>query len=117
MTSTDAFAWELLPEVVGKYLRAHIEQDFGTAVMFLGENATVIDNGEVLEGREATLELFNASAEQYQVTTTLGTISQPAHDRWQVDTHLSGNFPGGEVDLRMIFTVRDATIDRLEITI
>jgi hypothetical protein len=34
-----------------------------------------------------------------------------------VGTHLSGDFPGGEVDLRMLFTVQDDVIRRLEITV
>ncbi|MDO9354783.1 MAG: nuclear transport factor 2 family protein [Solirubrobacteraceae bacterium] len=118
MTSTEnAFDWAQLPPVVGNYLRAHVAQDFSTAVTYLADDATVIDNGETLRGREETLKLFNESAERYEVTTTLDSISTPADDVWQVDTHLSGNFPGGEVDLKMIFTLRDTVIQRLEITV
>lgn len=117
-TSTkNAFDWAQLPPVVENYLRAHIVQDFGTAVTYLADDVTVLDAGETLQGREETLKLFNESAELYEVTTTLGSISTPADDVWQVDTHLSGNFPGGEVDLKMIFTVRDTTIQKLDITV
>ena len=117
MSRNEEFAWSELPEVVGNYLEAHIVQDFATAVTFLAEDVTVTDNGETLEGREATLEVFNESAEKYQVTTTLHSISRPADEVWEVGTHLSGDFPGGEVDLRMIFTLRDNAIQRLDITV
>lgn len=92
-------------------------QDYATAVTFLADDVTVLDSGETLHGRAETLKLFNESAEQYQVTTTLNSISTPADDVWQVDTRLSGNFPGGEVDLKMIFTLRDSTIQKLDITV
>ena len=117
MTSTEAFTWDALPEVVAGYLRPHVEQDFATAVTFLAEDVVVIDNGETLKGRDETLKLFDASAEQYEVTTTLHSISRPADDVWEVGTHLSGTFPGGEVDLRMLFTLVDGSITRLEITV
>ena len=117
MTDTTAFAWDELPGVVASYLRAHVAQDFATAMTFLAEDVTVIDNGEVLQGREETFTLFDQSAKDYRVETTLGSISRPADDLWEVGTHLSGSFPGGEVDLRMIFTLVDDTIRRLEITV
>ncbi|HWI44481.1 MAG TPA: GyrI-like domain-containing protein [Nocardioides sp.] len=37
-------------------------------------------------------------------------MSRPAADVWEVGTHLSGSFPGGEVDLRMLFTHRPGGI-------
>jgi hypothetical protein len=117
MNDTTAFAWDELPEIVANYLRAHIVQDFATAMTHLPEHVTVIDNGEVLHGREETFKVFEKSAHDYRVETTLNGISRPSDDVWEVDTHLSGNFPGGEVGLRMIFTVVEDVIRRLEITV
>lgn len=116
-TEKKPFAWDELPGVVADYLRAHVEQDYEKAVSRLSEDVVVLDNGEVLEGREATLRLFNESKEQYEAETTLHTVSRPADDVWEVGTHLSGNFPGNEVDLRMLFTLVDDLIRRLEITV
>ncbi|GEL98148.1 hypothetical protein [Cellulomonas terrae] len=117
MNDKTAFAWDQLSEVVANYLRAHVAQDFATAVTYLPEDVTVLDNGEVLQGREETFRLFDKSAQDYDVETTLNSISRPADDLWEVGTHLSGNFPGGEVDLRMIFTLVDGVIQKLEITV
>jgi hypothetical protein len=117
MNDTTAFAWDELPDVVASYLRAHIVQDFATAMTHLPEDVTVIDNGEVLQGREETFRLFDQSAKDYRVETTLGSVSRPADGVWEVGTHLSGTFPGGEVDLRMIFTLVDDVIQKLEITV
>ncbi|QCW52120.1 nuclear transport factor 2 family protein [Nocardioides dongxiaopingii] len=118
-TSTDdnTFAWDELPEIVALYLRAHVTQDYATAVTHLSEGVTVLDDGHVLHGREETLEVFDKSANDYEVEITLRSISRPADDVWEVDTHLSGNFPGGEVDLRMLFTLADDAIRKLEITV
>ncbi|GAA5113080.1 hypothetical protein GCM10023339_16950 [Alloalcanivorax gelatiniphagus] len=117
MNEKTAFAWDQLPEVVADYLRAHVVQDYATAMTHLAEDVTVIDNGEVLEGREETFKVFDKSAHDYQVETTLDSLSRPASDVWEVGTHLSGDFPGGEVDLRMIFTLVEGVIQRLEITV
>lgn len=117
MNDTTAFAWDELPQVVADYLRAHVVQDFATAMTYLPEDVTVTDNGEVLQGRESAFRVFDQSAKDYQVETTLGSISRPADDVWEVGTHLSGSFPGGEVDLRMIFTLDDDVIRSLEITV
>jgi hypothetical protein len=117
MNDTTAFAWDELPEIVASYLRAHVSQDYATAMTYLPEDVTVIDNGEVLEGRAETFEVFDKSAKDYEVETTLHAISRPADGVWQVGTHLSGNFPGGEVDLRMIFTLVGDVIEKLEITV
>ncbi|WP_170219344.1 nuclear transport factor 2 family protein [Nocardioides litoris] len=110
------FTWSALPAVVQDYLRAHVEQDFATAVTHLPDDVVVVDNGETLEGRAATLTVFEESAELYDVTTTLLTVARPADDTWEVGTHLSGTFPGGEVDLRMLFTLVEGVVRRLEIT-
>lgn len=117
MNDKTAFAWDQLPEVVADYLRAHVVQDYATAVTFLPEDVTVTDNGEVLRGQQETFKVFDQSAQDYDVATTLHTISRPAEDVWEVATHLSGNFPGGEVDLRMVFTLVDGVIRTLDITV
>jgi SnoaL-like domain len=111
------FPWDELPEIVARYLRAHVVQDYATAMTYLSEDVTVIDNGHVLHGREDTLEVFEKSANDYEVETTLHSVLEPANDVWEVGTHLSGNFPGGEVDLRMLFTLLDGAIQKLEITV
>lgn len=118
-TSDDhaTFAWDELPEIVAHYLRAHVAQDYATAMTHLSEDVTVIDDGHVLQGREETLAVFDRSANDYEVETTLVSVSRPAADVWEVGTNLSGTFPGGEVDLRMLFTLADGEIRRLEITV
>lgn len=117
MNDKTAFAWDDLPEVVADYLRAHVVQDYATAMTYLAEDVTVIDNGEVLKGRDETFKVFDKSANDYEVQTTLLSTSRPADDVWEVDTHLSGNFPGDEVDLRMLFTLSSGVIRKLEITV
>lgn len=116
-TDTTAFSWDALPGVVRGYLEAHVAEDYATAVRYLAEDVTVVDDGRTLHGRAETREVFDASAEQFTVTTTLHTLARPAPDVWEVGTHLSGDFPGGEVDLRMIFTLEDDVVRRLEITV
>jgi hypothetical protein len=111
------FPWDELPEIVALYLRAHVSQDYATAMTYLPEDVIVIDDGHELHGREATLKVFDKSANDYDVETTLGSVSRPADGVWEVGTHLSGNFPGGDVDLRMLFSLVDGVIRKLEITV
>jgi hypothetical protein len=113
----DGFAWNELPGLVANYLRAHIVQDFAMAMAYLPEDVTVIDDGHVLKGREEMFRVFDKSANDYEVETTLKSVSRATTDVWEVGTHLSGSFPGGEVDLRMLFTVVDEVIQKLEITV
>ena len=49
-TSTDdnTFAWDELPGIVALYLRAHVAQDYATAVTHLAEDVIVLDDGHVL---------------------------------------------------------------------
>lgn len=115
--TTTTFDWDALPEVLASYLRAHVAQDFATAMTYLAEDVTVLDDGRTLHGRQETFEVFDRSAQDYQVETTLGSVSRPADDVWEVGSHLSGDFPGGEVDLRMTFTLADDMVQRLEITV
>lgn len=115
--TNDTFAWDELPEIVSLYLRAHVTQDYAIAVTHLAEDVTVLDDGHVLHGRVETLAVFDKSANDFEVETTLLSVSRPADDVWEVGTHLSGNFPGGEVDLRMLFTLVDGAIRKLEITV
>ncbi|GAA1476185.1 hypothetical protein GCM10009623_06310 [Nocardioides aestuarii] len=115
--TTSTFAYDKLPEVVASYLRAHVAQDYTAAVGYLAEDVTVMDDGHVLHGREETLEVFDKSAHDYDVETTLISVSRTADDVWEVGTHLSGTFPGGEVDLRMLFTIAGDVIQQLEITV
>ena len=79
MSTNEAFAWSELPEIVANYLKPHLVQDYATAMTFLAEDATVIDNGETFENREAALKVFNDSAEQYQVTTTPNSRIAPRY--------------------------------------
>jgi cellulase/cellobiase CelA1 len=104
-----------LPEVVTRYLKAHHAHDTATAVTAFTREATVIDDGNTYEGTEAIEGWLGQSASEFTYTIHLTGIQQTDATHYIATHHLEGNFPGGTIDLRYQFTLRDDLIERLVI--
>jgi hypothetical protein len=104
-----------LPEVVTRYLKAHHAHDTATAVTAFTREATVIDDGNTYEGTEAIEGWLGRSASEFTYTIHLTGIQQTDATHYIATHHLEGNFPGGTIDLRYQFTLRDDLIERLVI--
>ncbi|MGW6139365.1 nuclear transport factor 2 family protein [Streptomyces sp. NPDC055144] len=104
-----------LPEVVTRYLEAHHAHDTATAVTAFTREATVIDDGNTYEGTEAIEGWLGRSAGEFTYTIQLAGIQQSDATHYIATHHLEGNFPGGTIDLRYQFTLRDDLIERLVI--
>jgi hypothetical protein len=104
-----------LPTVIETYQHAHDRHDTEHAIASFGLDATVTDEDTTFTGIDRVRWwLVNAAAE-YTFTRTLTGVEQPEHDVYIVHNHLSGNFPGGEVDLHYRFELRDGVIHHLHI--
>jgi ketosteroid isomerase-like protein len=102
-----------LPEAITTYLSAHRARDLDTAVGLYTDDATVIDEGNSYHGRGQIRDWLQRSAGEYTYTMEL-TGAQKVDDENYTATHrLEGDFPGGIVDLRFRFTLRDGSISRL----
>ncbi|MFD7170013.1 nuclear transport factor 2 family protein [Streptomyces violascens] len=104
-----------LPEVITHYLNAHRAHDTATAITAFTSDATVIDDGNTYEGAEAIKEWLGRSATEFTYTIHLTNAQQTDATRYIATHHLEGNFPGGTIDLRYQFALRDSLIERLVI--
>ncbi|MEU2495019.1 nuclear transport factor 2 family protein [Streptomyces sp. NPDC007883] len=106
---------DTLPEVITRYLTAHRAHDTAAAITAFTREATVIDDGNTYEGIEAIGEWLDRSATEFTYTIHLTGAQQTGAARYIAAHHLEGNFPGGTIDLRYQFTLRDGLIERLAI--
>ncbi|MFE4607423.1 nuclear transport factor 2 family protein [Streptomyces niveus] len=106
---------ESLPEVITRYLKAHRAHDTATAVMAFTREATVIDDGHTYEGTEAIEGWLGRSATEFTYTSHLVSAQQADATHYIATLHLEGDFPGGTIDLRYQFTLRDDLIEHLVI--
>ncbi|MET8327285.1 nuclear transport factor 2 family protein [Streptomyces sp. NPDC005181] len=108
-------ALDALPGTITRYLKAHGAHDTATAVTAFADDATVIDDGNTYEGTAEIERWLSRSATEFTYTTELTGAQQTDATRYVATHHLEGNFPGGTVDLRYQFTLRNDLIERLVI--
>ncbi|SDP74798.1 SnoaL-like domain-containing protein [Streptomyces sp. cf386] len=104
-----------LPEVITRYLRAHRSHETATAVTAFTDDATVIDDGNTYQGTAAIERWLDRSATEFTYTIHLTGAQQSDTAHYIATHHLEGNFPGGTIDLRYRFTLRDDLIEHLAI--
>lgn len=104
-----------VPAVIDAYQRAHDRRDPDAALASFGPDATVIDEGVAYVGTERILSWLMTAASEYTYTRTLTGAEDLGDDVYLVHNHLSGDFPGGEADLRYRFQLRDGLIHHVEI--
>ncbi|GAA1878736.1 nuclear transport factor 2 family protein [Streptantibioticus ferralitis] len=78
-------------------------------------DATVVDDNKTYEGTAAMEHWLTRSASEYTYTIEPTGAQQTDATHYTVTHHLAGNFPGGTVDLRYQFTLRDGLIEGLVI--
>lgn len=104
-----------LPPAVTRYLAAHRDRDTATALTTLTDDASVTDDGTTYEGKPAIADWLGKAASEYTYTTELTAAHSTDATHYTANHHLEGDFPGGQVDLRFRFTLRDGLIERLVI--
>jgi hypothetical protein len=104
-----------LPEVVSRYQDAHDRHDTAVALSAFAANARVLDDGGEYRGLDEIRAWLERTASEYTFTRSLLGWEATSADTWLVMNHLEGNFPGGVVDLRYRFVVRDDLISELVI--
>lgn len=109
-------AAEALPDVVAAYFAAAADADHAAIAGLFTESATVIDDGKTFNGRAEILGWLQHEASQYSYTSEL--IGSDGADEWGhlVTNRLTGNFPGGVVDLGYTFVLRNGLIQSLSIS-
>ena len=102
-----------LPEPIAAYFTA--DKDGAEAVsQCFTENAVVKDEGHTYHGRDAIKQWKADASAKYQYTIDLLACGRN-DGRIVVTSRLTGNFPGGTVNLRFFFGLEGDKIASLEI--
>ena len=109
MNSTD------LPDIIDAYQSAHDRHDTEAALATFSPDASVTDEDTTYTGAEQIRGWLTNTASEYTYTRTLTGFDDLAGNAYVVRNHLSGNFPGNEVDLQYRFHLHDGLIQELHI--
>ena len=102
-----------LPAVIEEYFSAHDRRETDAALATFATHARVVDDGRDYVGLDDIRDWLGRASTAFQYTRTLTSASDLGADEWEVGNRLEGNFPGGVVDLRYRFTVREGRISEL----
>lgn len=103
-----------LPAPITAYFAADRNGGAQALAQCFAPGATVIDEGNTYEGREAIRDWIAHASTEYSYTVEPFALTEEV-GRIVVTSHLVGNFPGSPVDLRYRFVVEDDQIAQLEI--
>jgi hypothetical protein len=106
---------EALPDVIRRYQDAHDHRDTDVALAAFAANARVLDDGHEFNGTQEIRHWVASAASEFTFTRTFVSAEHVGAGAWLVVNHLEGDFPGGEVDLRYQFGLRDDLITELVI--
>jgi ketosteroid isomerase-like protein len=104
-----------LPQVLRQYHDAQDAHDTDRALATFLPDARVVDEDREHCGADEIRAWLTAAATEYTYTRTLLDVEAVDADTWLVVNHLEGDFPGGVVDLRYRFVLRDDLIAELVI--
>ena len=104
-----------VPEIIGQYLRADRARDTDAVVATFASDAEVHDDGQDHRGTEAIRSWREGPANRYRYDVEILGVHATSDDRHVVRTRLTGDFPGGTVDLDMGFTLDGDLISALAI--
>lgn len=104
-----------LPVIIDAYQSAHDRHDTQAALATFSADASVTDEDATHTGAEQIGKWLTNTASEYTYTRTLTGVEDLGGNAYVVRNHLSGNFPGNEVDLQYRFQLRDGLIQQLHI--
>lgn len=104
-----------LPEIITTYQQAHDQREVGAALATFCPDATVIDDGHTYTGADQIRTWLDRTTNEFTYTRSLTGVDDHGDGTYTVRNHLAGNFPGGEVDLRYRFELRDGLVHSLHI--
>ncbi len=104
-----------VPAAIAAYQAAHDRRDVATALRQFASDAVVTDDGHTYQDAAGVERFLRSAASEYTFTRTLIDAANTAPDEWIITNHVEGDFPGGTVDLRYRFVLRDTLISRLDI--
>ncbi|MBD59775.1 MAG: polyketide cyclase [Citromicrobium sp.] len=103
-----------LPPAIAAYFVTDKKGDAQALSECFTEGATVVDEGNTYEGRDAIRNWMAHASTQYTYTVEPFALVEEG-ERITVTSRLVGNFPGSPVDLDYRFVLEGDKIARLEI--
>tara|TARA_B100000678_G_scaffold146587_1_gene122469 strand:+ start:1952 stop:2281 length:330 start_codon:yes stop_codon:yes gene_type:complete len=103
-----------LPPAIAAYFAADKKGNPQALAQCFAPGATVIDEGNTYDGREAIRDWIAHASTEYSYTVEPFALTEEG-GRIVVTSHLVGNFPGSPVDLRYRFIIEGGHIAQLEI--
>jgi ketosteroid isomerase-like protein len=104
-----------MPDVIRRYLEAQDRGDTAASLATFAPDAHVLDDGQDYRGLDAIRDWLTKASTQFSYTRTFLDAESERPSLWLVSNRLEGNFPGGVVDLRYVFTLVDGLIADLAI--
>jgi ketosteroid isomerase-like protein len=103
------------PDVIRRYFAAHDRRDSDAALAAFAPDATVVDDGHEYVGADRIRHWLAKASTEFTYTRTLLDAQAVESNSWLITNHLEGDFPGGTVDLRYQFVLKDDLIAELVI--
>jgi hypothetical protein len=108
-----------IPTVIQSYFESAARRDAGALdaiVATMVPDVVVVDDGRTWTGH-AGVRSWKASVDSaFDYSTELTGVSETGPASYVVTGRITGNFPGGQVDLYYSFDLADDLITRLEIS-
>ena len=103
-----------LPAPIAAYITAENEDDGAAVANCFAENAIVRDEGRTMVGLAAIQQWKRETKQKYHHTIApLASVQKDG--KTVVTSRLTGDFPGGSVDVQFIFEIASDRIISLEI--
>ncbi|WP_129337335.1 nuclear transport factor 2 family protein [Cellulomonas endophytica] len=104
-----------LPAILEDFLAAHGARDTAAALRAFTPTAVVVDDGTTYAGTDGIRRFLTKGDGGYSWTAERLAAERVDDDRWVVTHRLTGDFPGGVVDLRYRFTLQGGLVGELVI--
>ena len=95
---------DTLPTAVTDYFALSEGADRARTIRVFTTDAHVTDDGHDYRGRDEILAWLTGPASEFETTSTRLAV-ESLGDTTTVTNRLTGNFPGGQVDLQFAFTI------------
>lgn len=104
-----------IPAVIRSYFDAAERRDTEAVVATMAPDVEVVDDGREWRGHEGVRAWKAEVTAAFDYTTELTGVRETGPASYVVTGHVTGTFPGGEVDLDYAFTIAEERIARLVI--
>lgn len=103
-----------IPAPLESYYQAVNAHDVKHMLACFKESATIIDEGQTLQGKIQIEEWMKSTIEKYKFSSKVIRFEN-INNKTRVTANISGNFPGSPIDLKYDFIIEDEKIMSLQI--